>query len=196
MVAWFADRPFRFTADYRLRASAATRHALAQVAARYPGGISAQQLDAMRGRRDGERFAFAIPEAEPRRGGRFAGRVWALVNRHTNSNATAVAAIVQDYRFATVLGEATSDVPTGYGSAAQFTLPATGIAVTYPKSYFVRPSGDAAVGGVVPDHRIARPLVPADRDAVLDAAVAYVRSQRRCLVTWGCSLRWAGKGRK
>jgi hypothetical protein len=178
MVAWFATRPFRFASDYRLKASPVARQALTRLAAEYPGGISAQMLEAMRGRADGERFAFPIPEVQPRPGARFTGRVWALVDRHTNSNATAVAAIVQDYGFATVLGEETSDVPAGYGSIAQFTLPNTGIGVTYPKSYFVRPSGTRAARGVAPTHRIERPVVPTSRDVVLDEAVAYVRSQR------------------
>jgi C-terminal processing protease CtpA/Prc len=179
MIAWFATRPFRFASDYRLKASVVARQALARIAAEYPGGISAQMLEAMRDRADGERFAFPIPDVQPREGTRYTGRVWALVNRHTNSNATAVAAIVQDYGFATVLGEETSDVPAGYGSIAQFTLPNTGIGVTYPKSHFVRPSGDTAARGVVPTYRIARPVVPAPEDAVLDTAIMYIRSRRR-----------------
>ena len=178
MVAWFADRPFRFTSDYRVRASAETRRVLEGLAAEYPGGVSEQMLDAMRDRADGERLAFVIPEVEPRADSSFDGRVWALVDRTSFSNATAVAAVVQDYGFGTVLGEETSDLPTSYASSAQFTLPRTGLVVTYPKGYFVRPSGDEAVRGVVPDHRIERPAVPTEGDVVLEAAVEHVRSQR------------------
>ena len=178
VVAWFADRPFRFTSDYRVRASAETRQVLEGLTAEYPGGISAQMLDAMRERPDGERFAFEIPEVSPRSDSTFEGRVWALVNRHSYSNAASVAAVVQDYGFATVLGEETSDLPTSYASSAQFTLPHTGLVVTYPKGYFVRPNGDEAVRGVVPDHRIARPTISTKGDATLAATVEYVLSQR------------------
>ena len=178
MIAWFADRPFRFTSDYRVRASAETRRVLADLAAEYPDGISTQMLDAMREREDGERFAFEIPEVTPRADSTFGGRVWVLVDRHSYSNAATVAAIIQDYGFGTVLGEETSDVPTSYASSAQFALPHTGLVVTYPKGYFVRPSGDEAVRGVVPDHRIERPLIPTSEDVVLDAAIGHVLSQR------------------
>ena len=182
ILAWVADRPFRFASDYRVRASAETRRVLAGLADDVPDGVSdgvsAQMLDAMREREDGERFAFEIPEVAPRTDSTFGGRVWALVNRHSYSNAASVAAIVQDYGFGVVLGEETSDLPTSYASSAQFTLPHTGVVVTYPKGYFVRPSGDEAVRGVVPDVPIRRPAVPTDEDAVLEATVEHVLSQR------------------
>lgn len=178
LVAWVADRPFRFTSDYRVRASAETRRVLAGLAAEDPDGVSARMLRAMAERADGERFAFEIPEVEPRADSTFDGRVWALVDRTSFSNATAVAAVVQDYGFGTVIGEETADLPTSYASSAQFTLPNTGLAVTYPKGYFVRPSGDGAVRGVVPDVGLERPVAAGAGDAYLDAAVDHVLSQR------------------
>ena len=133
MIAWIADKPFRFASRFVVKASARTRTVLEELAAKAPGGVSAQMLDAMERHEDGETFAFEIPEAEPRET-TFSGRVWALVNRHSYSNAATVAAIIQDYGFGAILGEETSDLPTTYASSAQFTLPATGIVVTYPKA--------------------------------------------------------------
>lgn len=153
MIAWFADRPFRFASRYELKASESTRTVLRNLAREYPGGVSAQMLAAMESRRNGEQFAFEIPEVRPREDRRYEGRVWVLVNRHSYSNATTVAAIVKDYGFGTLIGEETSDLPTSYASSAQFTLPETSIGVTYPKGYFVRPNGDEAVRGVIPDLR-------------------------------------------
>lgn len=177
MIAWFADRPFRFASKFIVKASPRTRAVLEGLATEYPGGISAQMLEAMVQHEDGARFSFEIPKAEPREPG-FSGRVWALVNRHSYSNATTVAAIIQDYGFGTLLGEETADVPTSYASSAQFTLPATGIVVTYPKAYFVRPSGDETLRGVLPDHALEFPAAPADEDMALQQALESVLSQR------------------
>lgn len=179
MVAWLADRPFRFASEYYVKASPETRRVLSGLAEQFPGGISAEMLDEMRQHDDGERFAFEIPMAAPRADRRYEGRVWTLVDRHSYSNATATAAIIKDYGFGKILGEETSDLPTSYASSAQFTLPATGIVVTYPKGYFVRPSGDTALRGVLPDHRLDVPAIPrGDGNALLDAAIAYVLQQR------------------
>jgi C-terminal processing protease CtpA/Prc len=178
MIAWFADRPFRFASRYEVKASSQTRRVLQDLAVEEPGGVSAEMLDAMGQRENGETFEFEIPTVQPRRDSTFAGRIWVLVNRHSYSNATTVAAIIQDYGFGTVLGEETSDVPTSFASSAQFTLPETGIVVTYPKAYFVRPSGDEGPHGVVPDHLFHFPIVPAEEDSVLQEVLAYIGSRR------------------
>lgn len=179
MIAWFADRPFRFASEYVVKASSETRRVLRGLAEQFPGGISARMFEEMREHEDGERFPFEIPMAAPRADLQYTGRVWTLVDRHSYSNATSVAAIVKDYGFSVVLGEETSDLPTSYASSAQFTLPATGIVVTYPKGYFVRPSGDTTLRGVLPDHRLEVPAIPrGDGNALLDAAIAHIQRQR------------------
>ena len=177
MIAWIADEPFRFASRFVVKASARTRSVLESLAEKWPGGVSAQMLDAMGQHDNGETFAFEIPVVEPRESG-YAGRVWALVDRHTYSNGTTVAAIIQDYGFGTILGEQTSDLPTSYASSAQFTLPETGIAVTYPKAYFVRPNGDETLRGVVPDHLFDFPIESAGEDSVLRDVLAFIRSRR------------------
>ena len=179
MVAWFADRPFRFASRYTLKASPETRRALAALAEAYPDLPAVKRLQAaLRGASDGARVPFEVQEVQPRRDSAFAGRVWVLINRHTYSNATSVAALIQDYRFGTLLGEETSDLATSYGSAAQFTLPRTKIVVNYPKGYLVRPSGDTAPRGVVPDLCIATPIAHTQGDAVLEEAIRVVKERR------------------
>ncbi len=177
MIAWFADEPFSFASKFVVKASQQTREVLRGLAEKYPGGISAQMLETMQQYKDGETFGFEIPLAEPR-DPRFSGRVWALVNRHSYSNATTVAAIIQDYGFGTILGEETADLPSSYASSAQFTLPATGLTVTYPKAYFLRPSGDEALRGVVPEHALQFPIAASGQDAALQGALEHILSQR------------------
>jgi hypothetical protein len=50
-----------------------------------------------------------------------------------------VAALVQDCKFGTIVGEETSDMATTYGTMEQFNLPKTGIMVGYPKAHIIRP---------------------------------------------------------
>jgi hypothetical protein len=176
IIAWFADRPFRFASRFMLRVSPETRRSAQEYAAQDPDGISAQMLHQMSGRTDGERFAFELPYAHPREDSRFTGRVYALVNRHSYSNAAVVAAIIQDYSFGVAIGEETADLPTTHASSVQFALPNTGVVVTYPKAYFIRPSGDETFRGVVPDYTIEHPIATGDEDLVLHRALTLIRS--------------------
>lgn len=128
------------------------------------------------GAKAGDVVPFEISEAQPRLEGRFRGRVYLLVDRHSYSNAANVAAIVQDYRFGTVIGEETADLATTLGAMESFTLPNTGIVVGYPKAKLVRPSGSPVRRGVVPDVLIESPRAPDASDPVLRRAVELARS--------------------
>jgi len=175
MVAWFATRPFRFSDDFNIKASAEIRQQLAKRSAEVPdkSSIVVQMYDLIADRPDGDIVPVELPKAMPREK-RFEGEVFVLVSRHSYSNAASVAGMVQDYGFATIIGEETADLPTSYASSAQFTLPRSGIVVTYPKGYFVRPSGDTAVRGVIPDHSIAPDVWLQGPDAVLREALNLI----------------------
>jgi C-terminal processing protease CtpA/Prc len=112
--------------------------------------------------------------AAPRPGKRYSGRVFLLINRHSYSNTVTVAALAQDYGFARILGEETADLATTYGAMESFELPRTGITVGFPKALIVRPSGDLAPRGVVPDVAIATPVVESADDPVLQRALEIV----------------------
>ncbi|WP_334163924.1 S41 family peptidase [Phenylobacterium sp.] len=179
MVAWFADRPFRFASSFTLRASAPTKAWYRRRAEAAPvDGMLARLMAAEARQPDGVRYPFEIPMVEPRKGPRFEGRVWVLVNRHSYSNSASVAALIQDYGFGVVLGEETADVPTSHASTVHFTLPNSGYSVAYPKSYFVRPSGDRAVRGVIPQVPLPREPIGVAADVTLDTALAHIRGRR------------------
>lgn len=176
MVAWFADRPFRFASSFKLKASAQTK---AWYAARDAEVAQDETLKALAGAEaaqvNGSRYDYDLPMNAPRDGARFEGRVHVLVNRKSFSNAASVAAMIQDYGFGEILGEETADVPTTYASILTFDLPATGIVVTYPKSRIIRPSGDETLIGVVPDLILARPPIGEMTDSVLEEAVRLIQ---------------------
>lgn len=180
MTAWFADKPFRFTNDFRLKASAATKADYErQLESGEPDGLLADLIEAEMAQPNGMRYSFDIPMVEPRQvHERYKGQVWAIVNRHSYSNATSTAAMIQDYEFGRVFGEETADLPTSYASVLTFELPETGVVVTYPKSRFLRPSGNVTMRGVIPDIVLPREPIESDKDVILEAVSNYVWALR------------------
>ena len=179
MVAWFADRPFRFSPGFDIKVSEATVESNRKRLESLGGNedsTSTQLAAAYAGKPAGSRVMFPIPLVPPRNDGGFKGRVYLLVNRHSYSNTVLVAAIAQDYHFGTILGEETADLASTYGALEKFTLPLTGIEVSYPKARILRPSGDPQARGVVPDIAIATPLIAGSKDTVLEQALAVVRA--------------------
>lgn len=176
LVAWFADRPFRFSEKFEIRVSPA---AVASNRERLDsrdddsGTVSAQLAAAYRNRAPGEEIDFPVELVQPRAGQRFEGEVFMLVNRHSYSNAVSVAAIGQDYGFARIIGEPTADLANTYGAMEHFTLPATGIRVGFPKARILRPSRDVDADTVVPDIEIEAPVAPA-RDVMLQRAIEVI----------------------
>lgn len=178
MVSWYATRSYRFASDFRIRMSPAAVETNARRVAQSTGdtdSISFKLAAAYARHRMGEVFSFEIPEATPRAGTRFTGNVYLLVNRRSYSNAVQVAALSQDYGFAKILGEETSDLATTLGAMEQFTLPRTGIDVGFPKALIVRANGSLAPRGVVPDVAIETPVIEAASDPVLARALEIVR---------------------
>ncbi len=175
MIAWFAKKPFRFFSQFKVKVSPESTRAnedrLQNDAA--AAGLVSRQYAAMYAKaKPGETVDFELPLVPPREGERFDGKVFLLVDRQSYSNTVAVAALVQDYKFGTVLGEETSDMATTYGAMEQFKLPKTGIAVGYPKAHIVRPNGNPRSRGVVPDIAIPIPVIETPADEVLQRAVA------------------------
>ena len=114
---------------------------------------------------------FEIPLTPPRAQGVFSGKTFVLVDRQSYSNAVAVAALIQDYRFGVILGEETSDMATTYGAMEQFRLDNTGLMVGYAKARIIRPNGELRSRGVVPDVAIQVPVRQDPSDPVLRRAI-------------------------
>jgi len=173
MVSWFADKPYRFSSRFEVKASQAAMDSnQKRIDPAKPNSISHQFAAAYQQRKAGEVFDFEIPIAYPRKGSRFSGKVYLLINRRTYSNGVMVAALAQDYGFATILGEETADLASTYGAMEQFTLSRTGITVSFPKARLVRPNGNTDARGVVPDIAIRTPVSEGAEDSVLGQALA------------------------
>lgn len=182
MVAWYADRPFRFVSQFKVKASQAaidSNRKRLDADASERNAISRQYARAYAEHRLGEVFDFEIPMTQPRAGERFRGKVYLLIDRRSYSNTVTVAALSQDYGLATVLGEETSDLATSYGASESFSLSRTGIEVKLPKAYLIRPSGNTDARGVVPDIAIETPIVEGTNDAVLGSALRVAAEGRK-----------------
>jgi C-terminal processing protease CtpA/Prc len=126
---------------------------------------------------DGTRFEADLGETLPRNDAlSYKGPVYVLVDRFSFSNAAIVAAIVQDYDFGTLIGEETSYVPSSCGAIHTFTLPHTEQTVVYSKACSIRPNGDTAMRGVVPDVLASDDLFT-DADEILEKALALSRDK-------------------
>lgn len=155
MLAWFADKPFKFASDFRIKVSDLSR---ASNARRLEGeGVSnatSVLLEELYAKHElGDIVSFPLETAKPHGGDRSLGdaKIYVLIDRYSYSNAVSVAAIAQDYDFATVIGEKTGDLATTYAAMETFKLDQTGIEVGYPKAHIIRPNGDLKADGVTPD---------------------------------------------
>ncbi|GJL93553.1 S41 family peptidase [Hyphococcus sp.] len=179
MIAWIADRPFRFASKFLIRSSdeaAASNQARLDASPGAVEGVSGLFAREYARVPRGEVFEFEIPIAHPKAGQKFTGEVYVLVNRHSYSNAVNVAAIFQDYGWGVIAGEKTSDMATTYGAMESFTLVNSGFSVGFPKAHIIRPSGEPESDGVTPDVVIETPIVAGKDDAVLKALLKEVEN--------------------
>ncbi|MGF1455156.1 MAG: S41 family peptidase [Alphaproteobacteria bacterium] len=179
MVAWFADEPFKFASSFRVKSSP---EAQASNQARLDSNPDADDTVSTRYAQlysetpYGEVFEYDIPLVKPRSGTKFEGRVFALVDRQSYSQAVNVAATLQDYGFGIVLGEDTTDFATTIASVETFRLPISNAEVRFPKALIIRPSGDDTPGPVTPDVPIERPIEATESDVVLQRAVSHIKN--------------------
>ncbi len=172
LLAYIADKPFKFCSKIEVKTSQITRDFWEQVSDTSLTEIKNQILS----HENGEVFMVEIPIHPPKADSlKFQGNVYALINRYSYSQATLTAAMIQDYGFGTLIGETTADVPTNYGSIHQFDLPNTKIAVSYPKARVVRPNGDMEFKGTEPDILVERNVF-SDTDEILDFTIDLIKN--------------------
>lgn len=180
VIAWFADRPFRFSSDFRVKVSpqsTAANQARLDASPNDSGSMSHLYARLYAATENGETVQFPIPVNEPRPPPRYEGKVYVLVNRYSFSNAVTTAALLQDYEFGVIMGEQTVDMATTYGAMERFTLPETGIVVAYPKALIVRPSGNDKALPVTPDVALPSPRIRGATDVMLEAALGHIESE-------------------
>lgn len=179
MLAWFADKPFKFASDFRIKVSELSR---ASNQRRLEGSgdsnATSQQLAKLyANHQPGDVVSFPLDEARPHGSAKSVGDIQAyvLIDRYSYSNAVSVASIAQDYGFATVIGEKTGDLATTYAAMESFKLKHTGIEVGYPKAHIIRPNGDLKADGVTPDITFDFMALNLSADAELQRVIAEIK---------------------
>ncbi|MDR2970844.1 MAG: hypothetical protein LBU83_02775 [Bacteroidales bacterium] len=132
-------------------------------------------------------ITYQCPEIRPKNHkNKFVGRVWVLVGSQTFSAAVGVAAIIQDHKLGTVVGEETGGIPNTYGNQMPQIL--TGVLdeklITFyyyvPHIKTIRPSGDDSMKlrGVIPDIEI-EPNILLNDDKQLQTLIEIILKQRK-----------------
>jgi C-terminal processing protease CtpA/Prc len=166
MVSCFANKPFWFCSKFVVKTSKNTKIFWKDVTDTSMNDLKNKILNS----KDGEIFNASITKHPIKAEAlRYKGKVFVLVNRYSYSNSVTTAAIIQDYKFGKVIGEQTADVPTTYGAVHEFNLPNTGMAITYPKAFMIRPNGDTSLNGLKPD------FVVSEGKDILEFAIQLIK---------------------
>ncbi len=172
MVSYFADKPFKWCSDFRVKTSDVLKEFIRtnnDTTTAYAQGILHHE--------SGETYAPEQELYQPQEvAKRYHGTVYVLVNRLSISMAAVTAAQIQDYGWATVVGEETGEYPSLYASLFQYPLPNTGIVVNIPKGKMTRVNGSNKEEGVIPDIFIKDHLLDED-DEIVDGLLKLIEKK-------------------
>ena len=172
LVSYIADRPFKWHSEFTLKTSAILKQ---HVRENYDTTIAYWQ--SILNHEDGSIFPFEYEEYNPQPEEiRYSGKVYVLVNRQSHSQSAVTAAQIQDYGFATIVGEETGDFPSLYASQYSYNLPVTGIEVKLSKGYIVRVNGSKKAEGVIPDIYIKDHLLD-ENDEILEGLLELLEDK-------------------
>lgn len=163
LLSYIADRPFLWNSAFSLKTSKPLKEHI-----RLEQDTTANFWKQALIHADGEIYTYTFEPYKPKpEAQRFKGTVYALINRQSHSQAAVTASQLQDYGWATLVGEETGDYPSLYASVFCVNLPETRIVVQLSKGKSVRVNGSTLEEGVIPDIEIHDHLLD-DEDEILD----------------------------
>lgn len=171
MLAYFAREPFSFCSSFSVKTSALTKSFWRDVTDTALAELKKDILSKPNGTIFQTRIIRQLPVPDSMR---YKGDVYILIDRYSYSNAVTTAATIKDYHWGKLIGESTADVPTTYAAIHEFKLPYTGMEVSYPKAFIVRPNGDRSTRVLEPDIKISK--TNDTNDTVLEKTLAYINT--------------------
>lgn len=172
LVSYIADQPFKWNSEFTLKTSALLK---AHVQKNYD--TTNPYWQSVLTHEDGSIYPYEFEEHKPQpKEKRYLGEVYVLVNRQSHSQAAVTAAQIQDYKFATIVGEETGDFPSLFASQYSFSLPHTGIDVKISKGFIVRVNGSKKAEGVIPDIYIKDHLLD-EHDEILNDLLKQIEKK-------------------
>lgn len=172
LVSYIADQPFYWNSEFTLKTSAILK---AHVKKNYD--ISKPYWKQVMENKNGSIYQYKDELYQPQpKEKRYNGNVYVLVNRQSHSMSAVTASQIQDYEFATIVGEETGDFPSLYASQYGYNLPKTGVEVKISKGYIVRVNGSKKAEGVIPDIYIKDHLLD-ENDEILDGLLKIIENK-------------------
>lgn len=110
----------------------------------------------------------------------FDGKAYLLINGNTFSTALDLAVVLQHYNLAVLVGDETSDTPSGYGDVFSLELPNTKMRLGVSIKYF-EALGDKKDGhGVVPEYEVRQSGVDTAKgvDTVMEFTLGMIKNSR------------------
>lgn len=173
LVSYFANKPFKWSSRFTLRTSE-----ILKKHTRKNSDTTSAYAQSILNHKNGETFEYNWRAKDPKPNNqRYQGKVYVLVNRHSYSQSTVTSAQIQDYGFATIVGEETAEFPNLHASLFDYQLPKTGITVKVPKGKIERISGIENGKGLIPDIMIKEKLA-SDKDEILDELIYRLESNK------------------
>jgi hypothetical protein len=186
LLAYLTDRPVRQYSRIDVRASAIVkeehRRRIPRPLRWLPAGflgLFEPRLGSLLSAPDGALVSWVDDErsagAQPLR---WRGPVYALVGLNTFSAAADLAAVLQDYGIATLVGEETGGLASAHGDYHTVLLPHTRLRLDVSTKFYVRPSGVVDLRGVVPEVVVtgARDAIP-EQDVAIRAVLQRLTSR-------------------
>jgi C-terminal processing protease CtpA/Prc len=172
MVAFFATEPFGGASKFSMRTSEISKNFWKGVNDTSEIAIVKKEILS---RENGARFEIETSKYkyQPRTDSlRFNGNVYVLINRFSSSQAIEVPAMIQHYKFGTLVGQRTS--PLTDANARQFKLPNTQLTVTFPEAFY---DDSSMANGVIPEHLINDDILT-EKDEILDYALRLIEDNK------------------
>lgn len=171
LVSYIANRPFFWNSEFTLKTSAILK---GHVKKNYD--ISKPYWKKVIENKNGSIYPYKHEPYQPQlEKKRYNGKVYVLINRQSHSMSAVTAAQIQDFKFATIVGEETGDFASLYASQYGYNLPNTGIEVKISKGYIVRVNGSKKAEGVIPDIYIKDHLLD-QNDEILDGLLKLIEN--------------------
>ena len=174
LISYIADKPFYWNAEFSLKSSEILKE---QVKSIYD--TTEHFWQSVLNHQNGEIYSYEFEAYQPQgKNNRFEGNVFVLINRQSYSQAAVTAAQIQDYGFATLVGEETAEFLSLYASQFGFLLPNTKIEVKVAKGYIVRVNGSKIAEGVIPDIYINDYLLD-EEDEILNKLLIQIEKTNK-----------------
>ncbi|NMM47835.1 S41 family peptidase [Marinigracilibium pacificum] len=173
LISYFADKPFHWNSSFTLKTSQTLKNIVLQ-----NNDTTERYWKEIVNRENGEIYNYEFDPYTPQpENKRYKGKVFVMVNRQSHSQSAVAAAQIQDYGFATIVGEETGDYPSLYASIFQFALPETNITVNVSKGYIIRVNGSTKEEGVIPDIQIKDYLLD-ENDEILTGLLEIINKSK------------------